>query len=119
MLNLFGPVGRPSITPAFSLEDRLSYIAREINGIKDLLEVYVDDDSDADDREAIKQIYKALLDYTLALCQLQGRKPDDEELSSLSEWLRNLRELDPMRNGRWTDIERDNGLLGIEFQQGR
>ncbi|KAK1754357.1 hypothetical protein QBC47DRAFT_383726 [Echria macrotheca] len=112
MLNLLSPVGRPTITPAFSLEDRLSYIMREIEGIKDLLESYEDEELDDDDRDAVKQIYKALLDYTLALCQLEGRQPDGQERELVAGWLRELRVLDPMRDGRWTDLERDYGLRG-------
>lgn len=97
MLNLFEPNGRSTITPRLSQDDRVTYVNREIDDIKDLLEDY-------DDRQLI---YEALIDYTLALCQLEERQSSDEEKASLNEWLAKLRELDPMRNGRWNDLEKD------------
>ncbi|KAK3314890.1 hypothetical protein B0H66DRAFT_325060 [Apodospora peruviana] len=101
MLNLVGFVGHPTITPAFSRDDRVTYVVREIEGIKELLEDYDD----------VKLIYEALIDYTLYLCQLLGRQPDVTEKQAMTEWLAMLKKLDPMRNGRWNDLERDCGLL--------
>ncbi|KAK5658621.1 hypothetical protein OQA88_2014 [Cercophora sp. LCS_1] len=118
MLSLIGFAGRPTITPEFTVEDRITYATREIDEVKDLLESFDEDDDDEDDREGLKRIYEALLDYTLALCQFQERKPDGEEKANLTTWLRKMKELDPMRNGRWTDLERDLGLLGREFGHG-
>lgn len=103
MLNLVSPVGHPTITPAFTDEDRVTYITREIENIKELREDYDD----------IKLIYEALLEYTLSLCQLQGRKPEAGEKDELDGWLKKLKELDPMRLGRWTDLEKDIGLIGM------
>ncbi len=105
MLSLVSFVGHPTITPAFTLEDRVTYVTREIEDIKDLLEDYDD----------VKLIYEALLEYTLYLCQLEGRNPDKEEKRQMIEWLQKLKKLDPMRNGRWRDMERDYGLVEMEF----
>lgn len=100
MLNLVSFVGHPTITPAFTQEERVTYLRREIEGIQELLEDYDD----------AKLIYEALFDYTLYLCQLQERKPNEQEEEDLRSWLGCLKKLDPMRSGRWADLERDLGL---------
>ncbi|KAK0741785.1 hypothetical protein B0T21DRAFT_408644 [Apiosordaria backusii] len=100
--NLVSPVGRPTV-PTLTLEDRVEYLTNEITEIKDLLEDYED----------VKLIYEALLEYTLGLCQLEERKPEEEERQDLICWLKKLKELDPMRMGRWVDFERDYGLTEL------
>lgn len=101
MLDLFEHAGRPTITASFTVEQRVSYVEREIVEIKDLLEDY--DDS--------KLIYEALIEYTLALPLLTERKPSEDELVDLRGWLSTLKHLDPMRNGRWNDMEKELDLL--------
>jgi geranylgeranyl transferase type-2 subunit alpha len=83
--------------PELSLQDRVGYLKHEIEEIKDLLEDYQD----------IKLIYEGLFEYTIYVCQLEGRRPNASEQADLAAWLAKLKELDPMRNGRWTDLERD------------
>ena len=100
VLNLVESARRPTITPHLTTEDRVSYLAREIADIKDLLEDYED----------IKWIYEALMEYTLAMCRLDGRGPSDDEKRGLKKWLTQLRRLDPMRNGRWDDVGKDLAL---------
>jgi len=107
MLNLVDFVGHPTIAPALTVEERVVYITREIEDAKDLLEDYPD----------YKLIYEALLDYTLSLCRLEERSPDAAEKEELIVWLRKLKELDPMRDGRWTDLERDCGILKLDFER--
>jgi len=101
MLNLVSPVGHPTIAPALTREDRITYVVREMTQIKELL----------DDYDDVQLIYESLIDYTLFLCQFLGRKPDGTERAELVEWLEKLKKLDPMRSGRWADLERDCGLL--------
>lgn len=103
MLDLFEYANRPTITAGFSVEERVSYVEQEIVDIKDLLEDY--DDS--------KLIYEALIEYTLALSALKKRKPsEDEELADdLRDWLSKLKTLDPMRKGRWNDMEKEMAVL--------
>ncbi|KAL1879096.1 hypothetical protein VTK73DRAFT_7320 [Phialemonium thermophilum] len=98
--NLTTSVGPTAITPNFTIEDRIAYLTRELQVVADFLEDYND----------IKWIYEALLEYTLSLCQLQQRDLDVEERRDLQAWLTKLRSLDPMRNGRWEDMERDVAL---------
>ena len=78
----------------------MTYVTREIDDIKDLLEDYQDS----------QLIYEALIDYTVALSQLEERQTTGEEKRCLKEWLAKLRELDPMRNGRWDDLETEYAL---------
>ncbi|KAM0445049.1 hypothetical protein ACHAO4_010029 [Trichoderma viride] len=81
-----------SITPAFTVDEKITYLKREIDEITDLSEDYDD----------IKWIYEALLEYTLALNQLKDKS---DGAGNLQTWLTKLRALDPMRMGRWKDVE--------------
>ncbi|KAL2132397.1 hypothetical protein VTI74DRAFT_3874 [Chaetomium olivicolor] len=100
VLNIVYPEKYPAMTAGFTVQDRVEYLTREIDDIKELLEDYQD----------VKLIYEGLFEYTLYLCELQGRKPDEEERENLVRWLEKLKQLDPMRNGRWMDLERECGL---------
>ncbi|KAK1688457.1 hypothetical protein BDP55DRAFT_547856, partial [Colletotrichum godetiae] len=93
--------GRPKIAPSLSSTQKASYVRREIEDIKDLLEDYDD----------ITWIYKALLDYTRALPRIEGRELSEEETEELQTWMAKVRQLDPMRNGRWKDLEKECNLL--------
>ncbi|WQF81279.1 hypothetical protein CDEST_06293 [Colletotrichum destructivum] len=92
---------RSKIAPNLSRDQRARYVRCEIDGIKELLEDYDD----------IVWIYKALLDYTIALPKLEERAPDNGEVAELGAWMAEVRRLDPMRNGRWDDLEKECGLL--------
>jgi len=100
MLNLTEYIGRSTITPNFSVEERVTYLTREIELIKELLEDYDD----------IKWVYEALLEYTVGLAALERREATPDERRDLADWLEKLRSLDPMRNGRWNDVEVAHGL---------
>ena len=101
VLNLVAPEKHPAMTPGFAPQDRVAYLTREIEEIKELLEDYTD----------VKLIYEGLFEYTLYLCRLEARQPDGTERADLVAWLGKLRQLDPMRNGRWADLERECGLV--------
>jgi geranylgeranyl transferase type-2 subunit alpha len=81
-----------SITPALSVDEKVTYLKREIDEITDLSEDYGD----------IKWIYEALLEYDLALNRLEDKS---DGAGNLQTWLTKLRALDPMRMGRWKDVE--------------
>ncbi|KAH7134817.1 hypothetical protein B0J13DRAFT_91493 [Dactylonectria estremocensis] len=103
VLNLVGQTGSVQIAPHLTVDERKSYILREIVDIKDLLEDYQD----------IKWIYEALVEYTSALWQLTGEVREQQEQSDVEAWLAKLRELDPMRTGRWKDLETQLDLTGV------
>jgi geranylgeranyl transferase type-2 subunit alpha len=99
MSHLTDWVGRPTMTPHLTIEERISYVEREIEEIRELLEDYED----------VKLIYEALLEYCLALEGLRvewgefdGSGGSKEDMKG---WLNKMRELDPLRNGRWNDVE--------------
>ncbi|KLU91995.1 geranylgeranyl transferase type-2 subunit alpha [Magnaporthiopsis poae ATCC 64411] len=100
MLNVFDTLGSESMAPNLSTAERVAYVSREMDDIKDLLEDYDD----------TKWLYEALVEYTVALSRVESRKLTDEELGHLREWLGKLEELDPMRKGRWTDARKEHGL---------
>ncbi|WYZ37608.1 hypothetical protein EsH8_II_001114 [Colletotrichum jinshuiense] len=99
--NLTETDGRRKIAPNLSQEEKAAYVKREIDDVKDLLEDYDD----------IMWIYKALLDYTRALPKAEGRALSEEEAQDLQTWMAKVRQLDPMRNGRWNDLEKECGLV--------
>lgn len=84
----------------FTRSDRLEYLKRQVNDLRELL-------VGAEDQ---RWIYYALLDYTVALWKTFDNSPSEEMKQDLGEWLAQLRKLDPMRNGRWDDMARSLGL---------
>ncbi|KAI8956570.1 protein prenylyltransferase [Daldinia sp. FL1419] len=82
--------GGPTIAPALTVAERVAYVKKEIENIKDLLEDYED----------VKWIYESLLEYTLALKGL------GEQVEDPARWLAKVRGLDPLRAGRWDDVEK-------------
>ncbi|KAJ4857811.1 protein prenyltransferase alpha subunit repeat domain-containing protein [Trichoderma breve] len=92
---IVGDGNKPSITPALTVDEKIAYLKHEIDEIKDLLEDYAD----------IKWIYEALSEYAVALERLQSTGSNSAEAGDLQVWLSKLRTLDPMRTGRWNDVE--------------
>lgn len=102
MLDVIDQSGQPTITSDLTVQDRVSYITREIEDIKDLLEDYDD----------CKLLFERLMDYTLELGTLEERPPSSNEALALRGWLLKLRELDPLRAGRWSDIQTKLSFVG-------
>ncbi|KAH7237444.1 uncharacterized protein BKA55DRAFT_542984 [Fusarium redolens] len=100
VLNLANPASSRQIAPNLTAEERKSYIDDEVTEIKDLLQDYKD----------TKWIYEALIEYAIALNELTGQPFEPESQSDVTSWLQTLRKLDPKRNGRWSDLEKDLGL---------
>ena len=82
------------------MSDRKLYVMDEIANTRELLDDYTD----------IKQIYEALIEYTLALCRLDNQPLDGLQRADVAHWLEKLRELDPKRSGRWRDLMPKLGL---------
>ncbi|APA12315.1 hypothetical protein sscle_09g070850 [Sclerotinia sclerotiorum 1980 UF-70] len=95
MSNLTESVGHASIAPDFSREDRIEYIKKQLVNLKDFL----------DGGEDCKWVYDALFEYTLAVCEMEERLPERDEIQDCKAWLSELRKLDPMRAGRWDGLE--------------
>lgn len=95
MTTLVDYVGHATITPNFTKEDRIEYVTRQLVNLRDML----------DGAEDCKWIYDALLEYTLALCEMDERQTNGDEKQDCAAWLAELRKLDPLRSGRWDDLE--------------
>ena len=83
-----------SIAPNLSKEDRRRYVASTQEFIEDLLE----------DAEDSKWVYQALLECTLIEAKLGGELTEAAK-QSIKQWLNKLRDIDPIRTGRWNDLE--------------
>ncbi|KAK5136875.1 hypothetical protein LTR08_001797 [Meristemomyces frigidus] len=80
-------------------EDRVRYLEQETESVKEML----------DGAEDCKYIYQALLEYSGMHLEIN----DVEAVSTMEErkgWLGELRKIDPLREGRWRDLERKMGL---------
>jgi len=82
-----------SIAPHLSRDQRQKYIDQEIDFIKDLAEDYTD----------VKWIYQALFEYT-SLSSRLGANINDVR-ADRNDWLKKLQAMDPLRTGRWRDLE--------------
>lgn len=95
VMSAFDPdMAKKSIAPELSDEDRLAYVKAEQQFIEELLE-------DAADS---KWVYQALMECALIEAKLT-KKLTSESKANIKAWLRKLRELDPLRSGRWADTE--------------
>lgn len=88
-----------SIAPNLTDDCRLTYIVQALEVMQDLREC----------AEDCKWVYQALLQYT-TLEHFLKNEPLTAVRGQLTEWLKELRQLDPLREGRWTDLRRTFGL---------
>ena len=88
MFSLLNP--SMSFVPHFTTSQREDYARSQIEELEEML----------DGAEECKWIYNGLLEYTLAICGLLEREPNEEEKESLRTWLEKLKKLDPTRSGR-------------------
>lgn len=88
-----------SILQPCTSSDRLHYLEQELDNIIEMLE----------GAEDCKYIYQALLEYSAQdLVVAAGNEKVTTQEMRL--WLQELRKLDPMREGRWTDMGKKLGL---------
>lgn len=83
------------MAPSLTNPERLGYLRREIDTVQEML----------DGAEDCKYIYQVLIDCTLLAAKVSGSLPEDDKAHVL-RWLREIRKLDPLRQGRWNDFER-------------
>jgi geranylgeranyl transferase type-2 subunit alpha len=85
----------PPILQPCTNADRTQYLEQEIANIKDML----------DGAEDCKYMYQALLDYSRHYLDIEaGNKL--VTTAQMRGWLEELRKRDPLRGGRWLDLER-------------
>lgn len=88
-----------SIVLTLTNKDRLERLEAELDGIREILE----------DTTDCKWVYQSLLSYYSIYLGLDaGNKP--VITTEMREWLDKLRELDPLRKGRWDDWEKTLNL---------
>ena len=79
--------------------DRLHYLDQEIDSVKDM----------AEDAEDCKYIYQALLEYSCRYLEIEAGNKKVTTLE-MRQWVEELRKLDQLREGRWTDLQTKLGL---------
>ncbi|KAK4947629.1 Rab geranylgeranyltransferase [Elasticomyces elasticus] len=84
-----------SMAPNLSKDQRFEYIASEREYIEEVLE----------DAQDCKWVYQALIECTLLEAKLNNGLPDVDKTKVLT-WINELKSRDPLRKGRWLDLER-------------
>jgi geranylgeranyl transferase type-2 subunit alpha len=84
-----------SMAPNLSNGQRLQYIAAEREYIEEVLE----------DAQDCKWPYLALIECAMLEGRLKG-KIDEDDKTMIVERLQKLKALDPLRRGRWHDMEK-------------
>ena len=87
-----------SMAPNLTTEQRLGYIAGEIENLVDMLEF----------DEDCKWIYKSLIGLSILHNNLSQQSPHRKD--QLRDWVLKLKRLDPLRKGRWDDLEQSLSL---------
>ena len=88
----------PVLEPCGRVE-HARYLEREIGSVREMLE----------GAEDCKYIYQALLEYSGRYLEVEA-EGGEVALGEMRGWLRELRGIDPLREGRWRDLERKMGL---------
>ncbi|KAK2735210.1 GTPase-activating protein [Myotisia sp. PD_48] len=84
-----------TMAPNLSDTERLEYLDQEVAGILEILE----------DVNDCKWVYQALISYSLLGSQIRKRM-DSKLQENIGKWLLELKRLDPLRIGRWNDLEK-------------
>ena len=84
------------MAPDLSADERLDYVSRQIASLLDML----------DGAEDCKWIYQSLLQLCVIHKRNSGTWPTTQE-QDMPKWIEELRKLDPLRAGRWTDLKKD------------
>jgi geranylgeranyl transferase type-2 subunit alpha len=96
LMSAFDPaLGTQSIIPGLSTQEQLQYVLQEKETILEMLDGFED----------CKWIYYGLIHCTTIIAKIQGsltNKARDEVL----EWLSRLKKLDPLREGRWAELDK-------------
>lgn len=88
-----------TMAPNLNNTQRLEYVYQEIEMIEELL----------DGAEDCKWVYQALVENTLLAAKLEGTMSASAR-ENVSKWVKELKNLDPLRGGRWIDLETSLGV---------
>lgn len=84
-----------STVPDLAPEERLTYLRHEFENLRELLE----------EEMGCKWIYQSLIQLARTLKAVSLKWPVDE--FQMRVWIEELKRLDPLRIGRWNDLERE------------
>ncbi|ODH49319.1 hypothetical protein GX48_04530 [Paracoccidioides brasiliensis] len=91
----FDPALAPgTMAPNLTDADRLKYLENEVEAITEML----------DGEEDCRWIYQSLINCSTIISRIQGRM-STEVKQRISGWVSELKRLDPLRQGRWMDLE--------------
>jgi geranylgeranyl transferase type-2 subunit alpha len=85
-----------TMTPNLTQEERLQYIKQEREFVEEVLE-------DAGD---CKWVYQSLIECAVLEGKCTGNGVGEGDKENIRGWLKELKKLDPLRKGRWEDMER-------------
>lgn len=92
----FDPARAPeTIAPRLDDSERIAYLRREIESIREISE----------EEEDCKWIYQALVECTTIILKLDGTASAKAK-QDVYRWISKLKRLDPLREGRWEDLEK-------------
>ncbi|OJD14510.1 hypothetical protein AJ78_05160 [Emergomyces pasteurianus Ep9510] len=83
-----------TMAPNLADADRLEYLKKEVEAITEML----------DGEEDCRWIYQALIKCSIIISRVEGRM-STEMKQQISGWVFKLKRLDPLRRGRWLDLE--------------
>ena len=83
------------MTPHLSKNEKKEYLSREREFIEEILE-------DADD---CKWVFQALIELALLEAAIDGSMSEDMK-EKVRDHVQKLKALDPLRRGRWEDLEK-------------
>lgn len=83
------------MAPNLTNSERIEYLHEENETITDML----------DGAEDCKWIYQSLITCSILISRIEGQLTD-EARNNISQWLSELKRLDPLRRGRWQDLEK-------------
>ncbi|WPH03312.1 Hypothetical protein R9X50_00618900 [Acrodontium crateriforme] len=89
----------PEILKPCTNAERIEYLEQELDSVMEML----------DGAEDCKYIYQALLEYTSRYLEIGSGKTKVTTIE-MNEWLNALRKIDPLREGRWKDLEQKMNL---------
>ncbi|OJD23469.1 hypothetical protein ACJ73_05177 [Blastomyces percursus] len=88
------PLAAGTMAPNLTDAERLEYLEREVEAITEML----------DGEEDCKWIYQALINCGAIISRVEGEM-STEMKQRISRWVCELKRLDPLRRGRWLDLE--------------
>lgn len=100
--NLDPKFSSTSLVPELAHEERLTYLQKEFENLRELLE---------EERDC-KWIYQSLIQLGRTLKVVSQEWPVDEY--QIRAWIMELKRVDPLRIGRWDDLERKLQLSSVE-----